>query len=177
VPRAPEGLALAVPAFGLLCVVPVIQALPMLVLVVVLVPALIAQVCGAVDALADALERGGTLASAAPAVPAPPAPPPAPVQAAPAAPPAPPPLAAPAQTQLSLLAAASLAFGLMGFCTGGLGGLIGMPMGLVAWLRIGRPENRLRGSGLAIAGMVVGVVALILGLAVLGLVVMALYPH
>ena len=168
-PRMSEGLALAVPASVLLCLVPYCQVIPMLALVLVLVPLLAAKVAGRVNALADAVERG--LPEASPAVA------PAPLAAAPAEVPtvAPTPPAPAAGTRLSLLAAASLVLGILGFCTAGLGGLAAMPLGLVAWLRIGKPENRLRGSGLAIAGIVVGALAVLLGLVELAALGIALW--
>ena len=164
-PRMSEGLALAVPASVLLCLVPYCQVIPMLALVLVLVPLLAAKVAGRVNALADAVELGLPEA------------PPAPLAAAPAEVPtvAPTPPAPAAGTQLSLLAAASLVLGILGFCTAGLGGLAAMPLGLVAWLRIARPANRLRGSGLAVAGIVLGAVSALLGLVELAALGIALW--
>ena len=65
----------------------------------------------------------------------------------------PPPLPAPAPAKLSALAVVSLVLGVLG-CTG-LGALAGLVCGLVALVRINRSGGRLRGRGLAIAGLVV----------------------
>lgn len=71
----------------------------------------------------------------------------------PTATPPPPPLPAPAKAKLSALAVVSLVLGVLG-CTG-LGALAGLVCGLVALVRINRSGGRLRGRGLAIAGLVV----------------------
>jgi prepilin-type processing-associated H-X9-DG protein len=62
-------------------------------------------------------------------------------------------LPAPAKAKLSALAVVSLVLGVLG-CTG-LGALAGLVCGLVALVRINRSGGRLRGRGLAIAGLVV----------------------
>ncbi len=78
-------------------------------------------------------------------------PPPLPPPLPPVEAPAPPPLPAPAK--LSALAVVSLVLGVLG-CTG-LGALAGLICGIVALVRINRSGGRLRGRGLAIAGLVV----------------------
>jgi prepilin-type processing-associated H-X9-DG protein len=61
---------------------------------------------------------------------------------------------APAPTT-SGLAIASLVFGVLGFITLGITGLIGLILGIVALIKIGGSRGALRGEGLAIAGIVV----------------------
>jgi prepilin-type processing-associated H-X9-DG protein len=80
-------------------------------------------------------------------------------------PPVPPPLGSPPVApgssakvqaiQTSGLAIASLVLGILGFCSGGLSGLVGVVLGVVALKKIRREPARLKGRGLAIAGICV----------------------
>lgn len=58
------------------------------------------------------------------------------------------------------LAIAALVLGILGFCTAGLTGLIGLILGIIALVQIGDKRHQLQGSGLAIAGITVSAVAL-----------------
>ncbi|MCH8165764.1 MAG: DUF4190 domain-containing protein [Planctomycetes bacterium] len=69
-------------------------------------------------------------------------------------------------TKTSVMAIASLVLGVLGFCTGGLGGLIGVILGILALVSINKSAGRLGGQGLAIGGIVVSGVGLIAGLIV-----------
>lgn len=82
-----------------------------------------------------------------------------PVNAAPVA-------AAPVQ-QTSGMAIASLVLGILGFCTGGITSLIGLILGIVSMAQISASKDKLRGSGLAIAGIVVSVISVIAGVVIL----------
>lgn len=186
-PQMSLGLAVTVPVLLVLCLVPYCQVVPMLALALVLIPIFVSQVCGRVNALADAVERGlpevPEAKEAPPVSPEPPAlaeeqadiPTAAPAPPAPAEPEVEP--AASVETRLSLLAVVSLIVSTLGFCTGGLGGLIGVILGFVAWRRIGRAENRLHGAGLAVAGTIVGFIGLVLGLVGLVLFLAALFAQ
>lgn len=70
----------------------------------------------------------------------------------------PPPLPAPAQT--SVLAVLSLVFGILG-CTF-IGAVAGLVCGLVAKARISKSGGRLKGDGLALAGIIISGVMLLL---------------
>jgi len=60
-------------------------------------------------------------------------------------------------------ATASLVLGLLGLCTAGLGGILGLVFGLVALNKIGRSQGQLGGRGFAIAGLCVSAVTLFAG--------------
>ena len=79
---------------------------------------------------------------------------------------APPPLpGAPAKTpqgKTSGMAVASLVLGILGFC--GITAIIGLILGIAAQVRISKSGGRLKGSGLAIAGIVVSGIMLLLSL-------------
>jgi hypothetical protein len=72
-----------------------------------------------------------------------------------------PPTAAP-QGRTSGMAVASLLLGIVGFC--GITAIIGMILGIVAHVKIRRSRGQLKGSGLAIAGVVVSGVMLFVSL-------------
>ena len=65
------------------------------------------------------------------------------------------PPAAPAKAKTSGLAIASLALGIAGPCTLGLGSIIGLILGIVGLVKIGRSAGAKGGRGLAIAGIAV----------------------
>ncbi|MFB3138004.1 MAG: DUF4190 domain-containing protein, partial [Phycisphaerales bacterium] len=69
-------------------------------------------------------------------------------------------------TKMSVMAILSLVLGVLGFCTRGLGGLIGVILGIVALVSINKSAGRLGGQGLAIGGIVVSFAGLIVGLLV-----------
>ena len=69
-------------------------------------------------------------------------------------------------TKTSVMAIVSLVLGVLGFCTLGLGGLIGVILGIVALVSINKSAGRLGGQGVAIGGIVVSGVGLIAGLIV-----------
>ena len=66
-------------------------------------------------------------------------------------------------TRTSGFAIASLVFGILGLFTLGLGGVLGVILGIIAVVQIGGAPERLRGQGLAIAGICCSVVTLLLG--------------
>ena len=112
---------------------------------------------------------------ATPATPVAAATPPAPPATPPATPPAPP---APPEPPVPMgssptdsradqmvgrtsgLAAGSLILGILGFLSCGLTGLVGIVMGIVAMVSIGRSQGQVRGQGMAVAGLVLSVVSL-----------------
>jgi general secretion pathway protein G len=63
-------------------------------------------------------------------------------------------------------AIASLILGLAGFCTAGLGAIVGIILGIVALRKISAGGGRVTGRGLAIGGVVVSCVGLLVGAAV-----------
>ena len=65
------------------------------------------------------------------------------------------------------LAVASLICGIGGICTCGLGGIAGIVLGIMAMGRIRRSAGQLGGRGLAVAGLVVSIIAIIVGLAII----------
>jgi len=81
----------------------------------------------------------------------------------------PPPLsAAPAtmpQGKTSRMAVASLVLGILGFC--GITAIIGVILGIAAQVKISKSGGRLKGSGLAIAGIVVSGIMLIMSLPIM----------
>jgi len=70
------------------------------------------------------------------------------------------PAAAPTPAKTSGLAAASLILGFLGFC--GLTAIVGLVLGIIAMVRISKSEGRLKGQGLAIAGVIISAVFLLL---------------
>jgi len=64
------------------------------------------------------------------------------------------------EAKTSGLAVASLVLGIFGFCTFGITGIIGLVLGIVGLCVISRSSGRLKGNGLAIAGIVVSAVSL-----------------
>jgi hypothetical protein len=93
-----------------------------------------------------------TASPAPPSVPSHPAPPPAV-----SAPSAPPPLMPSSRT--SGLAIASLVLGVLGFC--GITGLAGMILGILALAQIRRSAGTVKGTGLAVAGIIVSTLMLV----------------
>ena len=87
--------------------------------------------------------------------PMPPAP--EPVPALPSPTPAPP--GVPHMARTSGLAAASLILGILGFLSCGLTGLVGLVFGVVALMAISKSAGRLRGQGMAVAGLVLSAVS------------------
>jgi len=81
-------------------------------------------------------------------------------------PPPPPPTPAP---KTSALAVAALVAGILGFCTLGLGSLVGLVLAIVALVRIGRSNGRLAGKGLAIGGLAASIVSLLFSVIVGGM--------
>ena len=75
------------------------------------------------------------------------------------------PAATPPPAKTSGLAIASLILGLLGFC--GLTALIGLILGIIGMVQINKSEGRLKGQGLAIAGVIVSAVFLLLMLSML----------
>ena len=72
----------------------------------------------------------------------------------------------PSQPKTSGLAIASLVCGIVGPCTGGLLSIVGIILGIVGMGKIKRSGGAVGGRGLAIAGLIVSVVTLIIGLAI-----------
>ncbi len=66
------------------------------------------------------------------------------------------------EAKTSGLAVASLILGIFGFCTFGLTGIIGLILGIVGLCVITQSAGRLKGNGLAIAGIVISTVSLIM---------------
>jgi hypothetical protein len=81
-----------------------------------------------------------------------------------------PPGPAPAKPRTSGLAIASLILGIAGPCTIGLGSILGIILGIVGLVKIGKSAGQLGGRGLAIAGLAVSGTGLVL----LGLIVVIL---
>jgi hypothetical protein len=80
-----------------------------------------------------------------------------------------PPTAAPAAVPVRVpktsgLAIASLICGIGGLCTLGLGGLVGIILGIIGLVKIGKSGGQLKGKGLAIGGIVASALSMILGL-------------
>jgi hypothetical protein len=84
--------------------------------------------------------------------------------AAPSRPMAPPPLISPAHlapgnpSSVSALAITSLVLSLLGLCSLGITAIAGLILGIIALVKIRRSQGRLRGKGLAIAGVCVAVI-------------------
>ena len=68
----------------------------------------------------------------------------------------------------SRLAIASLVLGILGFC--GVTAIVGMILGIVARVQIGRSGGRLQGKGMALAGIILSVVMLGVGLVAAGVI-------
>ena len=64
------------------------------------------------------------------------------------------------------LAIASLVLGIVGFCTGGIAGIVGVILGIVALVKASNEPQVDRGRGFAIAGIVIGAVSLLSSLMV-----------
>ena len=79
----------------------------------------------------------------------------------------------PAKT--SGLAIASLILGICGFCTLGITGVIGLILGIVALSTIRKERGRLRGNGLAIAGIIVSCVSFMFILVQIAILMPALF--
>ena len=93
----------------------------------------------------------------------------------PPVPPAPPMPVMPGQAgPNSGLATASLVLGILGFCTMGVSALVGLILGIGGLTRIKASGGRLRGEGLAIAGIVVSAVCLFMLPLMIGILVPAL---
>jgi general secretion pathway protein G len=78
-----------------------------------------------------------------------------------------PPNISPAQPRASGMAIASLICGIAGFCTAGLGGIVGLILGLVALRGISRSKGTVGGRGLAITGIVLSIVSFLILVAVI----------
>ncbi|MFO8058965.1 MAG: DUF4190 domain-containing protein [bacterium] len=72
------------------------------------------------------------------------------------------------------LAIAALVLGILGFCSYGFLGIIGLILGLVAISQINKSEGQTGGKGLAIAGSITGGASLILGV---GLIAALVIPN
>jgi hypothetical protein len=66
------------------------------------------------------------------------------------------------QAKTSGLAIAALVCGIAGLCTAGLGGIAGLILGIVGIRKINRSAGQLKGKGLAIGGIIVGVFSVLL---------------
>ena len=84
--------------------------------------------------------------------------------------------AAPSLKKTSGLAIASLVLGIVGPCTVGLGSIIGIILGIVGLVKIGRSAGAKGGQGLAIAGIVVSGLGILLLPALLGMLAAILMP-
>ena len=74
-----------------------------------------------------------------------------------------------AQSKTSGLAIAALVCGLGGLCTFGLGGIAGLILGIAAIVKVKRSGGQLKGKGLAIGGIIVGILSVLLwGVVVVG---------
>ena len=86
------------------------------------------------------------------------------------------PPAAPAKAKTSGLAIASLVLGIAGPCTVGLGSIIGLILGIVGLVKIGRSAGAKGGLGLAIAGIVVSGLGIVLLPVLVGMLAAILMP-
>jgi len=66
------------------------------------------------------------------------------------------------QSKTSGLAIAALVCGIAGLCTAGLGGIAGLILGIVAVRKVNRSAGQLTGKGLAIGGIIVGILSVLL---------------
>jgi len=73
----------------------------------------------------------------------------------------------PESPKTSGLAVASLICAIAGLCTCGVGGLVGLVLSIVAMRRIKRSEGELEGRGVALAGLVVSIIAIVIGAAII----------
>jgi prepilin-type processing-associated H-X9-DG protein len=74
------------------------------------------------------------------------------------------------------LAIASLVLGIVGFCTGGIAGIVGVILGIVALVKASHEQQVDRGRGFAIGGIVTGAVSLLSSLIVFPLMIAILLP-
>jgi hypothetical protein len=74
----------------------------------------------------------------------------------------------------SVLAIVALVLGILGLCSGGLLSLVGLPLGIVALVQIGKSQGRLGGKALALAAVCVSGALLVLLPITLGLTLPAL---
>ena len=83
------------------------------------------------------------------------------------------------QVKTSGLAIAALVCGIAGLCTGGLGGVAGIILGIVAMVKVKRSAGQLKGKGLAIGGIIAGILSILLWAALIvgGLAVALMEPH
>jgi prepilin-type processing-associated H-X9-DG protein len=86
------------------------------------------------------------------------------------------PPAAPAKAKTSGLAIASLVLGIAGPCTVGLGSIIGLILGIVGLVKIGRSAGAKGGRGLAIAGIVVSGLGILILPVLVGMAAAILMP-
>ncbi len=54
------------------------------------------------------------------------------------------------------MAIASLVLGILGGCSFGLAGIVGLILGIIAYREIGRSQGQIRGKGMAITGIILG---------------------
>ena len=66
------------------------------------------------------------------------------------------------QAKTSGLAIAALVCGIAGLCTAGLGGIAGIILGIVAMVKVKRSAGQLKGKGLAIGGIIAGILSILL---------------
>ena len=74
------------------------------------------------------------------------------------------------------LAIASLVLGVVGFCTGGIAGIVGVILGIVVLVKASSDPQVDHGKGFAIGGIVTGAVSLLSSLIVLPLMIAILLP-
>lgn len=68
------------------------------------------------------------------------------------------------ESKTSGLAIAGLIAGALGLCTFGLGGIVGLVLSILALRKIGRSAGGVGGRGLAVAGLIVSISTLLIGL-------------
>ena len=83
---------------------------------------------------------------------------------------------APAKPKTSGLAIASLILGIVGPCTVGLASIVGVILGIVGLVKIGKSAGQLGGRGLAIAGLVVSGIGVVILPFLVGAAVAILIP-
>ncbi len=74
------------------------------------------------------------------------------------------------------LAIASLVLGIVGFCTVGIAGIVGVILGIVALVKASNEPQVDRGKGFAIAGIVTGAVSLLSSITVVPMMIAILLP-
>jgi len=74
-------------------------------------------------------------------------------------------------TETSGLAIASIVLGVLGFCSSGLTGIVGLILGIIALVNIGESRGRLGGRGLALAGIIISPISIVVGIASVFLIV------